>query len=61
MFYDRDPDGMEIEDVLIPVENRPSSLKLTVENLIPVYEFIAGVESNSIQRVATPPQRASMR
>ena len=46
------PGRMEIEDVLIPVENRPSSLKLTVENLIPVYEFIAGVESNSIQRVS---------
>jgi hypothetical protein len=43
---------MEIEDVLIPVQNRPSSLKLTVENLIPVYEFIAGIEGNNIQRVS---------
>ena len=46
------PGRMEVEDVLIPVENRPSSLKLTVENLIPVYEFIAGVEGNNIQRVS---------
>lgn len=46
------PGRMEIEDVLIPAENRPSSLKLTVENLIPVYEFIAGIEGNNIQRVS---------
>ncbi len=45
------PGRMEIEDVLTPVENRPSSLKVTVENLIPVYEFIAGIEGNNIQRV----------
>ncbi|RLS44824.1 MAG: hypothetical protein DWH81_00165 [Planctomycetota bacterium] len=46
------PGRMEIEDILIPVENRPSSLKLTMENLIPVYEFIAGIEGNNIQRVS---------
>ena len=46
------PGRMEIEDILIPAENRPSSLKLTMENLIPVYEFIAGIEGNNIQRVS---------
>jgi len=45
------PGRMEIEDVLIPTENRPSSLKTTAENLIPVYEFIAGISANNINRV----------
>ncbi len=45
------PGRMEIEDVLMPVENRPSSLKTTVEHLIPVYEFIAGMAGNNVDRV----------
>ncbi len=45
------PGRMEVEDVLMPTENRPSSLKLTVEHLIPVYEFIAGVAGNNVGRV----------
>ena len=45
------PGRMEVADVLMPTENRPSSLKTTVEHLIPVYEFVAGIASNNVGRV----------
>ena len=45
------PGRMEVEDVLMPVEDRPSSLKQTIEHLIPVYEFIAGIAGDDVQRV----------
>ena len=45
------PGRMEVEDVLMPVENRPASLKTNVEHLIPVYEFIAGIAGNNVDRV----------
>ncbi len=45
------PGRMEVEDVLMPVEGRPSSLKLTMEHLIPVYEFIAGIAGDNVDRV----------
>ncbi len=45
------PGRMEIADVLFPAENRPSSMKVTVEHLIPVYEFIAGIAGNDVKRL----------
>ena len=43
--------SMAVEDVLMPVENRPSSLKMTLEHLIPVYEFVAGFAGDDVGRV----------
>ena len=42
---------MEVEDVLMPVENRPASLKTNIEHLIPVYEFVAGFAGNHVDRI----------
>lgn len=43
--------SVEVDDVLMPVVGRPSSLKETTEQLIPVYEFMAGVAEGNIPRI----------
>lgn len=43
--------SVEVDDVLMPVVGRPNSLKETTEQLIPVYEFMAGVAEGNIPRI----------
>ncbi len=43
--------AIEVDDVLMPVVGRPNSLKETTEQLIPVYEFMAGVAEGNIPRI----------
>lgn len=45
------PGRMDVSDVLVPAENRPSSLKVTLEHVIPVYEFVAGMAGEDIARI----------
>jgi hypothetical protein len=40
-----------VDDVLMPTMGRPNSLKVTAEHLIPVYEFIAGMAGNQVERL----------
>lgn len=42
---------VEVDDVLMPTMGRPNSLKTTVEHLIPVYEFVAGLAEGDVQRL----------
>ncbi len=40
---------MLVDDVLLPVTNRPSSLKTNLEALIPLYSFALGVHHNDLE------------
>lgn len=42
---------VSVDDVLMPTMGRSNSLKTTAENLIPVYEFIAGMAGNRVERL----------
>lgn len=42
---------VSVDDVLMPTLGRSNSFKVTAENLIPVYEFIAGMAGNQVQRL----------
>jgi hypothetical protein len=40
---------MLVDDVLLPVKNRPSSLKANLDALIPLYSFALGVHHNNME------------
>ena len=42
---------MRVDDVHLPVQNRPTSLKTNLELLIPIRDFIAGIDSQDIPRL----------
>ncbi len=43
---------MKVDDVLFPAVGRPDSLKETIELLLPIHEFAAGLESGDLNQVA---------
>jgi hypothetical protein len=42
---------MRVDDVHLPVQNRPTSLKTNLELLIPIRDFVAGIDSQDIPRL----------
>lgn len=42
---------MRVDDVHVPVLNRPTSLKTNLELLIPIHDFIAGIDTEDIERL----------
>ena len=42
---------MRVDDVHFPVQNRPTSLKTNLELMIPIHEFIAGIDTADIKRL----------
>jgi hypothetical protein len=48
----RDEGGhMRVDDVHVPAMNRPTSLKTTLALLLPIRDFIAGIDSGNIERL----------
>ncbi len=44
---------MRVDDVMLPVANRPSSLKATIEVLAPIYGFALGLHRDDLQLLRT--------
>ncbi|MBT6487374.1 MAG: hypothetical protein HOK71_22215 [Planctomycetaceae bacterium] len=42
---------MRVDDVHLPVQNRPTSLKTNLELMIPIRDFVAGIDSQDIPRL----------
>jgi hypothetical protein len=42
---------MRVDDVHLPVQNRPTSLKTNLELMIPIRNFVAGIDSEDIGRL----------